>query len=300
MILWNGNSHLRAKDGSLNRFFHSNLYLSVLMEINKMKTCSRCKKEKPVTEFGKCIKLKDGLKGACKKCSNKDSRDSKNRANGVKVPYIQKLNSKGKKVKPGYKECPKCLKEKVLSDFGKNKLSRDNLGFSCKSCCSQATQESNTKSINEVGYVNFRNNKTKILREHINKRRKIDIQSLRQEKTIANQKWIKRQKEKDLAGYLATVSQKSRKYTYGLTNEEFEGLKNDQSHKCEICGIDFEELNREPCVDHDHTLEINGKVTPQSIRGLLCASCNSGLGYFKDDIHILLSAATYIETHTNA
>lgn len=42
-------------------------------------------------------------------------------------------------------------------------------------------------------------------------------------------------------------------------------------------------------VDHDH---VDG-----SFRGLLCSSCNQGIGRFKDDIEVLRRAADYIEAH---
>ena len=41
------------------------------------------------------------------------------------------------------------------------------------------------------------------------------------------------------------------------------------------------------CVDHDHKTN--------KIRGLLCNSCNRGLGYFRDDIRMVRKAAKYLE-----
>jgi len=34
------------------------------------------------------------------------------------------------------------------------------------------------------------------------------------------------------------------------------------------------------------------------IRGLLCTSCNSGLGMFSDDVERLISAISYLQKHT--
>jgi hypothetical protein len=39
------------------------------------KTCTKCKKEKPIEEFGRCAKVISGLRSWCKKCSNKDADD---------------------------------------------------------------------------------------------------------------------------------------------------------------------------------------------------------------------------------
>lgn len=65
---------------------------------------------------------------------------------------------------------------------------------------------------------------------------------------------------------------------YGLTEVEYKQF----NRKCYICGA----LDR-LCVDHDHT--------NNNIRGLLCASCNLGLGNFKDSINLLLKASDYLK-----
>jgi hypothetical protein len=58
-----------------------------------------------------------------------------------------------------------------------------------------------------------------------------------------------------------------------------------QNNSCFICGTEFNESIK-PCVDHCHT---TGQV-----RGLLCSLCNSGLGFFKDDVYRLVRAIEYI------
>jgi hypothetical protein len=78
------------------------------------------------------------------------------------------------------------------------------------------------------------------------------------------------------------VRQKIRKY--GLKPTEYEHLLSQQNNKCAICG---EPPNGKAlAIDHDHA---TGKV-----RGLLCHSCNNGLGRFKDSIELLHKAASYL------
>ena len=74
------------------------------------------------------------------------------------------------------------------------------------------------------------------------------------------------------------------KYQYGLSQDEFSILLFSQRSVCAICRQPFTET---PLVDHDHE---TGKV-----RGLLCNSCNLGLGVFKNNSARLRLAAKYLE-----
>lgn len=74
---------------------------------------------------------------------------------------------------------------------------------------------------------------------------------------------------------------------YGLTEEQFRRMYLDQKGLCAICP---KRMSGRDChIDHDH---VTGKV-----RGLLCSSCNTGLGFFKDSVRLLASAIVYLEKH---
>lgn len=76
--------------------------------------------------------------------------------------------------------------------------------------------------------------------------------------------------------------------TYGITLAEYEQMIRDQRGMCAICKTDLLDLpNDTPHVDHDH---VHGHV-----RGILCFSCNSGLGSFKDNVERLRAAIQYLE-----
>jgi hypothetical protein len=70
---------------------------------------------------------------------------------------------------------------------------------------------------------------------------------------------------------------------YGLAPDRYEAMVVAQGGACAICGSVPERLT----VDHDHG---DGHV-----RGLLCASCNGGIGKLKDDPELLLKAARYLK-----
>lgn len=63
-----------------------------------------------------------------------------------------------------------------------------------------------------------------------------------------------------------------------------------QDGKCKICGIglDFKSPQKmyKPHVDHDH---MTGYV-----RGILCLTCNTGLGMFADNPELLSKAINYL------
>lgn len=72
---------------------------------------------------------------------------------------------------------------------------------------------------------------------------------------------------------------------YGLDPVSFDNMFLAQNGKCGVCKV----VLLEPAIDHDH---LTGKV-----RGLLCSTCNSGIGLLKDDPAILLEAVNYLLKH---
>ena len=69
----------------------------------------------------------------------------------------------------------------------------------------------------------------------------------------------------------------------GFTVEQYDVLFKKQGGACAICG---RATKTHLYVDHDHT---TGEV-----RGLLCSSCNLGLGNFKDSVPIMRQAILYL------
>lgn len=86
---------------------------------------------------------------------------------------------------------------------------------------------------------------------------------------------------------------KTRKYKlasrYGISVEQYEDMLKEQDNSCKICGKHEDEELHSLAVDHCHD---TGKV-----RSLLCMSCNTGLGLFKDNKELLIKAQDYLEKH---
>lgn len=79
------------------------------------------------------------------------------------------------------------------------------------------------------------------------------------------------------------------KKDYGITQDDFEHISEQQNHVCAICG-GVEPKRKYLSVDHCHK---SGKV-----RGLLCNTCNRAIGLFKDDIQVIQKAAEYLKEHS--
>lgn len=77
---------------------------------------------------------------------------------------------------------------------------------------------------------------------------------------------------------------------YGITYDEKIELMEQQGFECAICYADLSNVS-EAFVDHDHT---SGKV-----RGILCSNCNSGLGFFKDQVELMINAGVYLDSRRN-
>jgi hypothetical protein len=76
------------------------------------------------------------------------------------------------------------------------------------------------------------------------------------------------------------------KIRYGLTPKEYNDILLRQNGKCGICG-GVNKDGSKLCADHDHRTK--------EVRGLLCNSCNWGIGHLKDSIYILRKAIEYLE-----
>ena len=74
------------------------------------------------------------------------------------------------------------------------------------------------------------------------------------------------------------------KKKYGISLEEYEILLARQHGVCAICE---QKSSQTLCVDHCH---VTGRV-----RGLLCRTCNMGLGYYSDNPAFMRNAAAYLE-----
>lgn len=102
-----------------------------------------------------------------------------------------------------------------------------------------------------------------------------------------------RNKNRERTNYLARIryrendqsvhiSQKLMK-RYGISLDDYNKIQITQEGKCLIC----KNLSGKLYIDHCHKTN--------KFRGLLCPSCNTAIGLFRDNINILTNAIKYLE-----
>ena len=111
----------------------------------KQKRCTKCKKWKNESKFGKDSKNKDGLRYWCRDCVRAYLRERyKKEGKGLKTYYRYE---ECHRVVDGVKQkrCRRCKGWKTESEFYKNRSYKDGLQFRCKACSNKATNKSHKK-----------------------------------------------------------------------------------------------------------------------------------------------------------
>jgi hypothetical protein len=85
--------------------------------------------------------------------------------------------------------------------------------------------------------------------------------------------------------------EKHLKYKYKMTIEDYNNLFTKQNGCCKICHTHQSKFKSALRIDHDHKTN--------KVRGLLCHSCNTGLGLFKDSLTLLDNAKTYLQSEND-
>jgi len=188
------------------------------------------------------------------------------------------------------KHCRDCGEERPLSEFTKNRNSRDGYAFYCRDHARRRHQASRDR---RTGSPTKRHPRGIVVPEghkwcpdcgevlpFSSFGRNAASQTGRTSycKPCHN---TRGRRAKELVGGERTYHLRRR---YGITGEEADELLENQSGVCAICKV-------APAVhvDHDHATG--------AVRALLCFNCNGGLGQFRDDPHVLRAAAEYVEFH---
>lgn len=155
------------------------------------------------------------------------------------------------------KKCSRCRKTKRVQEFSKDRSRADGLQPRCKSCA----KEVKARSLSKLTPEKIRRHKDQIA------------------------EWKYSNKE-----YRQFYEwSRKLKLNYGMEVQDYCLIMERQNDHCAICGVDFNDYDGIIGVDHCHITGI--------VRGILCNSCNHGLGCFKDSRQNLNSAICYLDKY---
>jgi len=86
------------------------------------------------------------------------------------------------------------------------------------------------------------------------------------------------------------------KKSYGLTLDQYKQMLQEHGGVCAICKQPNSNGKR-LSVDHDHRCCEGKESCGKCVRGLLCDSCNKGIGILRDSPIVLFAAIEYIMKH---
>lgn len=145
------------------------------------------------------------------------------------------------------KTCSKCKKELPLSKFWFQNKDTGQRMSACRDC-----------GKNRCSW--YRNNN----RELLNEKRKKHYYKNQEDNILKAREHRKKYPEKTFATNIKT--------RFGLTIDEYNTMLKNQNGGCAICEMKHNH-NRRFCIDHCHKTN--------TVRGLLCNGCNTGLGFYE-------------------
>jgi len=172
------------------------------------------------------------------------------------------------------KLCFSCVQYKPTSCFHKAKKEKDGLQYHCIDCSRQYHAKRYVEQKEKL--------QAQIKKYKIENKEKIEESALL---------WKKNNPDK-VKKYQRTSNLRK---NFGLSLDEYEQMLIKQNNLCAICEKPETFIHHQTkelarlAVDHCHT---TGKV-----RKLLCKSCNTALGLFKDDIAVIGNAVQYLKDH---
>lgn len=125
-------------------------------------------------------------------------------------------------------------------------------------------------------------------KEHVKKLRKIRYENNKDYQREQSKKWRLDNPER----YALLSRNRSLMRTFGITPDQYDGMRKNQDYKCSICKRHESEFSRALSVDHCHKTN--------KIRALLCNKCNAGLGMFTESQESLTAAVEYLKKYAKA
>lgn len=209
-----------------------------------LKFCKRGQHEVDILLFHKNSKSSDGLQDWCKSCRSEYDK------------LIRKSRTPLEIQVPDFKLCKKCGINKPRTDFNNSQWDKSGLQVWCRECQSFYGKQEKTSPFDGAYPVDKTCFRCKITKSFTQ---------------FHKDKWSR----DGLTSYCNTcATERNRFSSYGVTPEEMQTMKDNQSGECAWCGTHESELSRGLMLDHDHA---TGRV-----RRLLCHNCNVIEGLIKN------------------
>ena len=256
------------------------LYTEIISdaESSQTKVCSRCRFPKPLRDFSKYARKRDGLQSYCKKCMSE-----------LEVEYVEKREAYKKEcrrlefysmpmdVRPQPKICsnPNCLLSGIVQppeNFHKSKIHRTGLMADCVECERERKRKSarlHRKETSDKAREKYNSDpEVKAARKRWYEENKDQLNKMTKEWREANKEATRR------------LHIERRFRNYGVTQEWYDTTLAAQGGGCAICGSKDPKSNGDTFhVDHYHGCCSKGcHACDNCRRGLLCGVCNTRLG----------------------
>lgn len=172
------------------------------------------------------------------------------------------------------KICGKCKKEYPIDNFNKDKNTKTGYSSYCKKC----------KSRSDKSYIEKN--------PHAREANKVRSKKWKNENPERYKQIVKKWKSEN-KDRVKELDKKSHLWnTYKLTINDFEKMYKSQDGKCAIC-----KNSGKLWVDHDHDCCPETRGCEKCVRGLLCPSCNTLVGYIETRGHLIEDAIEYIKLY---
>jgi hypothetical protein len=177
-------------------------------------------------------------------------------------------------IEDGQKPCSKCKVTKPFSEFCADKHSRLGITPSCNEC---------------RNYYSAKNSKKQYIKHKDKRLSEAKLYYLKNSTAAAKRKKEWYEKNKNTKVLNAKLVKQ-----FGITLEIYNEMRESQGYRCAMCLRDescfiVKNPNFRLVVDHCH---FTGKV-----RGLLCPTCNCGIGFLHESVEVLEAAIAYIQKH---
>lgn len=205
-------------------------------------------------------------------------------------------------IKGSMKTCSRCSATKPFDEFAKDRRAKDGRNSTCKECKKEYSREyyvDNKVTINARNNAYYADNVDAVKEQHkLYRTANVDARkAYGAEYRAAN---VEREKARHKAEYAANpgaVRMRFLKRNYGLTQDDYHQIIDDQLGLCANSGCFNSAADATLHVDHDHACCPGGTSCGKCLRGLLCRECNLALGLINDDPKRLRGLADYLEDH---